>query len=112
LRKTATSLQQALGRPVSVPALTAQLLNRLDAAYVDWLRDGLAPIVEFLNRHSVLSGREVTIALPRGKIAGRAEGITESGALRVLQPDGCARDIASGEVQLCRPAAAKQKGER
>lgn len=111
LKQTATSLRRALGRPVSVPALTAEILNRLDEAYGDWLRDGLGPVVAFLSQHSVLTGCEVKIALPRGEVVGRAEGITELGALRVVQADGVAQDITSGEVQLCRPVVAKSKGD-
>jgi BirA family biotin operon repressor/biotin-[acetyl-CoA-carboxylase] ligase len=102
LRPTAASLCVALGRSVSVPRLTAEILNRLDDEYANWLRDGLPRTVRFLNRHSVLSGREVGIALPRERIRGRAERITDSGMLRVIRPDGRARDIASGEVHLCR----------
>ncbi len=108
LKRTATSLGVALGRPVSVPALTAAILNHLDAAYDHWIRAGLADTVRFLNRHSVLSGREVTIALPSGELSGRVEHITETGMLRVVQADGTVRDITSGDVNLCRPVAEKR----
>mgnify|MGYP001615317919 CR=1 FL=1 len=102
LKRTATSLGRALGRPVSLAALMAEILNRLDEAYADWGRAGLPETVRFLNRHSALTGRDVAIALARGKIRGRVERITDEGTLRLVQADGVTRDIASGEVHLCR----------
>lgn len=103
LRPTATSLREALGRPVSVPALAAEILNRLDEEYANWFRDGLPGIVGFLNRYSMLSGRDVAIALSRENIHGRVDRITDTGMLRLIQTNGTAHDIASGEVHLCRP---------
>ena len=105
LKRTAASLCQALGRPVSVPCLTAEILNRLDEEYGSWSRAGLQETARFLNRHSMLAGLDVTIALTRDKIGGRVEGITDSGLLRLVQPDGTVHNVTSGEVCLCRPAA-------
>ena len=108
LRRTATSLRKALGRRVPRPTLAAQILNNLDADYAAWLRDGLSGISGFLNEHSYLAGREVTVILPREAVRGRVERITETGLLRLVQADGTAREIASGEVQLCRPAQSRK----
>jgi len=110
LRQTATSLRQNIGRPVSMPALTAEILNRLDTEYANWLRSGLADAVGFLNQHSMLSGREVTVTLSREEVRGRVEAITDAGALRVIQANGVTHDVTSGEVCLCRPVAEKKTG--
>jgi BirA family biotin operon repressor/biotin-[acetyl-CoA-carboxylase] ligase len=110
LQQTATSVREALGRPVSVPALAAEILNRLDEEYADWARVGLSAIADFLNRHSMLSGREVAIALSGEAVSGQVERITDTGVLRLIQAGGAVHDIASGEVRLCRPAAASRRG--
>lgn len=107
LKRTATSLNKALGRPVSVAALMAGILNGLDEEYANWRRAGLPEIARFLNRHSFLAGREVLIDLSHETIQGRVEQITDSGMLRVVEPEGATREIASGEVHLCRPRRLK-----
>jgi len=112
LTQTATSLHEVLGRPVSVPVLTAAILNHLDEEYASWLRDGLSGSVSFLNRHSMLAGCEVSIALLRDKIRGRVECITEDGMLRLAMAGGGTRDITSGEVQLCRHLASRRNALR
>lgn len=112
LKKIAASLRQAVGHPVSVPALTAEILNSLDALYEGWLRNGLAETVALLNQHSMLSGREVAIGLSREKIRGRVQGITEAGLLRLVQANGTARDITSGEVLLCRARTANTRTKK
>lgn len=106
LKRTAVSLRTALGRPASAHAVAAGILNRLDTEYATWRRDGLRESVRLLNRHSVLAGREAAVELPHGKIRGRAGEITDTGMLRVIAADGAVRDVASGEVRLCRSAAA------
>ena len=105
LSPTATSLRMALGRMVPVPALTAEILNCLDTEYANWSRDGLPGITGFLNRHSMLSGLDVAIDMTSEKVSGRVERITDTGMLRLIQTDGTVRDIASGEVRLCRPGS-------
>jgi BirA family biotin operon repressor/biotin-[acetyl-CoA-carboxylase] ligase len=109
LRPTAASLSEAVGRPVPVPALTSRILNNMDGEYAKWSRDGLTGIAAFLNLHSMLTGREVAIALCRDRIRGRVDSITDAGMLRVIQADGSVRDISSGEVRLCRPGAGLEK---
>jgi BirA family biotin operon repressor/biotin-[acetyl-CoA-carboxylase] ligase len=109
LKRTATSLRKALGRRVSVPALTAQILNRMDAEYANWISAGLSETACFLNRHSALSGRDVVLAWAHEKIRGRVERITDAGMLRVVQAGGASHDIASGEVNLCRPAETTER---
>ena len=103
LRRTATSVRAALGRPVSRPALAAGILNRLDEGYAEWIRGGFSAVACFLNEHSFLSGREVIVSLTREKLRGRVERITEAGLLRVILASGEAQEITSGEVRLCRP---------
>ncbi len=109
LAQTATSLHEALGCPVSVPALTAEILNRLDEEYATWSRDGLSGSVSFLNRHSMLTGHEVSIALLHDTIRGRVGCITGDGMLRLTLADGSTRDITSGEVHLCRSATTEKR---
>lgn len=111
LAGTAGSLLLALGHAVERPALAAALLNALDAEYASWARDGLAPSVRFLNAHSHVAGQEVAVTLPQGVVRGKALRITDEGLLRLALKRGAVRDIASGEVQLCRPAA-PEKGVR
>jgi BirA family biotin operon repressor/biotin-[acetyl-CoA-carboxylase] ligase len=111
LRGRAASLRVALGRAVPRPALLAGILNRLETEYDTWLRDGLSGAVRLLNERSALAGREVSVALARGRVRGRAGAITDAGTLRIELPDGSVREIASGEVRLCRGAAAAGQGK-
>jgi BirA family biotin operon repressor/biotin-[acetyl-CoA-carboxylase] ligase len=104
LKSIATSLRLALGRAVCRPALVAGILNHLECDYGEWRRRGLAGLADFLNRHSYLAGREVTVALTREKATGRVDRITDEGTLRLVGPDGGTQEIGSGEVRLCRPA--------
>ncbi len=111
LRRTATSVAAALGHPVPRPALLAAILDQLDAEYAHWLRRGLSRTVRLLNAHSVLTSRTVAVTLPAEQVRGRVTGITAAGLLRLARPGGGTQELASGEVQLCRPAASP-KGER
>jgi BirA family biotin operon repressor/biotin-[acetyl-CoA-carboxylase] ligase len=103
IRDTAGSLRQAVGHAVSRPVLLARILNRLDTAYAQWLREGLEPAAEFLNSHSALAGRDVYVERPTDTVQGCVDRITGEGHLRLRTPDGRVAEVASGEVQLCRP---------
>jgi biotin-(acetyl-CoA carboxylase) ligase len=102
LRKIATSLIQLQGKPASRPALAAEILNCMEEEYAEWQRNGLTNILQFLNKHSCLAGREVTATLSHETIRGRAEKITENGSLRVVLSNGTKVEISTGEVKLCR----------
>ena len=87
----------------SPPAVLARLGPGLARALVDFDRQGFAPLAAAYARRDVLRGqvvRTTDAAAPEGV----AEGVSETGALRVAL-EGRIQDIVSGEVSV-RPQAA------
>ena len=93
-RTPTASLRTLTGRQHDRAALLALLLERLEARYDGWLRDGLAPLVPELDRRDALRGRHVRI----GELEGVADGIAPDGRLRLRRPGGATSFVASGEV--------------
>jgi BirA family biotin operon repressor/biotin-[acetyl-CoA-carboxylase] ligase len=101
LRATATSLRIAGGREVSRPELLAAALNRLEARYEGWLRDGsLSGLLDDFDRHSALNGRAVAAENLSGVVRGTARGITRSGELVLETSGGALVHLLAGDVHL------------
>ena len=101
LRATATTLRIAGGREVSRPALLAAVLNRLEARYKDWLREGsLSGLLDYYERHSALDGRPVAAENLSGVVRGIARGITATGELVIETVDGGLLHLLAGDVHL------------
>ena len=102
VREIATSLLQALGRPVSRPQLAAALLEELDGAYAALLSGNLAVYLEAYRRDCVNLGKTVQL-LPFGGGSGetaQAVDIDEEFSLIVRGSDGRKRAVRSGEVSV------------
>jgi BirA family biotin operon repressor/biotin-[acetyl-CoA-carboxylase] ligase len=100
LAKTATSLSMRLGRPVSRLALLHKYLVNVEARY-DALQAGVSPHQEWATRLATL-GQHVTASTPDGSYQGVAEGVDETGALLLRQPDGQIVRILTGDVTRMR----------
>jgi BirA family biotin operon repressor/biotin-[acetyl-CoA-carboxylase] ligase len=98
LAEVATSLRAAAGRPIDRTALLRALLVRLDARYLA-LRQGRreALFAAWRGRLATL-GRPVSVQLPGGTLAGVAEEVEPSGALRVRDERGVVHMVLAGDV--------------
>ena len=102
VREMATSLGQALGKPVSRPRLTAALLEELDRAYGALLAGDLSEYLAAYRRDCVNLGKTVQL-LPFGggeRETAQAVDIDEDFSLVVRGPDGKERTVRSGEVSV------------
>ncbi len=96
----ATSLRQALGRPVARLPLLQEILRRIEAGYDD-LRAGHSPYEEWAASLATL-GRRVRVTTAEGVFEGLATGVEHDGALRLALPDGSSVRILVGDVENLR----------
>ena len=90
------SLRTATGREHDRATLLAEVLERLQRRYDEWLDLGLALFVPDIERRDALRGLAVTV----GGVSGTAAGIAADGRLRIRAEDGTETLVASGEVEL------------
>jgi BirA family biotin operon repressor/biotin-[acetyl-CoA-carboxylase] ligase len=99
LRKTATSLAHAAGRPVDRLAFYRVFLHRFEMLYNRFRRHGLEPLLPAYRERSVLLGKKVAIRRGRQKISGTAVAIDETGGL-VVKSRGRDVVVHAGEATL------------
>jgi BirA family transcriptional regulator, biotin operon repressor / biotin---[acetyl-CoA-carboxylase] ligase len=92
-------------RVASVDASLAVLLDDLEAWYGRWRDEGVAPVVAAWRDVDALAGVEVRADGPGGVVTGRADGVTATGALRVITLQGVI-EVTTGEVTRVRPVRA------
>ena len=98
LSEMATSVGAALGAPVDRLALLRALLVRLDQRYVA-LREGHGTELFTAWRARLATlGQPVNVQLPQGQLAGVAEDVEPSGALRLRDASGVLHTILAGDV--------------
>ena len=100
LRRKATSLLVATGRPVHRAAFAGRLLAALEARYGRFSTVGFASVRAEWESYSCLTGTEVSVASPGGEIAGRVLGLDADGALRLRRRGGREVRIVAGEVTV------------
>jgi BirA family transcriptional regulator, biotin operon repressor / biotin---[acetyl-CoA-carboxylase] ligase len=100
LRKVATSLKAALGRPVSRPELAVAILRELDHDYARIGSDQFAALADEWEEHGTTIGHEVVIRMGDRQIRGRAESLGEDGALLLRTEYGHLERIVGGDVTL------------
>ncbi len=102
----ATSLARESGAEYSRPRLLATVLKAFEADYGRWLVDqGLAGFLPYLEAHSALQGRSVTVEGPGGDRTGRVEGISGAGELVLRDASGGTTLVCSGEVRVGMPGS-------
>jgi len=106
VRRTASSPKQAayvsdVAPGVGVPAVAAAAIDGVAQAYRDWLGAGFSALSREFDRRSVLAGREVTVRDADGEVrfCGRAEGVDQTGRLRLLTERGV-QAVVAGDVTL------------
>lgn len=100
LRKIATSLKAALGKPVSRPELAAAILRELDEDYARVRSGRFADVAEEWAARCSTLGHEVVIRVGHRQVRGRAETLGEDGALLLRTEHGHLERIIGGDVTL------------
>src|SRR6266403_5292992 len=100
VRKLATSLKAELGKPVSRPELAVAILRELDRDYARVCSGRFAAVAEEWEKHCATLGRRVAIRMGARQIRGRAESLSEDGALLLRTDHGHLERIVGGDVTL------------
>ena len=99
LRSIATSIAIEGGRSIDRVGFLQKLIYEFEKSYNNFTRYGLRFIGPELVERSTVIDRDITLRIGKKKISGRAVGLDQNGALRMLTEDGV-RIISAGEVTL------------
>lgn len=106
LSETATSLAVETGERVAVEEFRDRLLEKIAQWYEVWRRGASASITDRWSRLSTYArGQRVVVTLEDEKLTGVTDGLTETGALRLVVDGGAVRTILAGEVTKLRKGA-------
>ena len=101
----ATSLQQALGRPVHRVPLIRRLLEASELVYMQLLREGFATLQQEWRARSTVLGHRIRLTSqppspgqPPRELEGQAVDIDEAGALVVRRDSGLQERLTAGDV--------------
>jgi BirA family biotin operon repressor/biotin-[acetyl-CoA-carboxylase] ligase len=100
LRKLATSLKIESGKLVSRSDLAVEILRELDRAYARVCAGDFAAVADEWEEHCTTLGRNVTIQIGDRRIRGRAESLSEDGALLLRTEHGHLERITGGDVTV------------
>ena len=95
----AGSIESAAGQQVQRMALVAEYLDRFDALYALWLKDGFAPILDLCRERSATLGKDIRAICPDGEHIGKAVDFDPSGALIVDTGDEMLT-LTAGDVSV------------
>src|SRR5262249_42285929 len=96
----ATSLREALGRPVERNAFAAAFLNALDEWSITYEEQGASALLRAWGELDVVTGRRVEVRDRSQVLDGRARRIGPDGSLEIEDAHGVAHRVVSGEVRL------------
>jgi len=96
-----TSVAIEAGRSVDRVGFLQKLIYEFEKSYNNFTRYGLRFIGPELVERSTVINRDITLRIGKKKISGRAVGLDQNGALRMLTEKGV-RIISAGEVTLRR----------
>jgi BirA family transcriptional regulator, biotin operon repressor / biotin---[acetyl-CoA-carboxylase] ligase len=101
LKDMATSLFIETGETSSRPRLLAGVFNHFEPLYQEWLsRDDLSFIIPYLEEHSLLNAKEVTVDQLRQTVSGTVTGLAPGGELMLLSSSGRSVLVSSGEAHI------------
>ncbi|WP_207205259.1 biotin--[acetyl-CoA-carboxylase] ligase [Methanolobus psychrotolerans] len=99
IRKNSTSIANEMGNPIDRTAFVASLLYELEQQYIKFKTQQFTNIVdEWINLSDTI-GKEVKVTTPSKLIEGKAVGITEKGALVVLDRNNKKQEIIAGNCR-------------
>lgn len=93
-------VSQAHGAQMGRNKLTANLMNEVLDVLESYEDNGLTSYVKQWNSYDCYKGKSVNIISGKAYEAGVANGISKSGELQLLKPNGDTKLIVSGEVSL------------
>lgn len=99
LQAGSTSLKIACKRDFARAEVLATLLNELEPLYRLWIREGLSPFQDELNRADLLKGREITLSQGPRILSGTAAGLAPDGSLLLKTADETL-SVYSGDVSI------------
>ncbi|HKQ92500.1 MAG TPA: biotin--[acetyl-CoA-carboxylase] ligase [Blastocatellia bacterium] len=106
LSESATSLAIETGERVIVEEFRDRLLEKIAQWYELWRRGASASIIDRWSGLSTYArGKQVMVMIEDEKLTGVTDGLTETGALRIVTDDGAVRTILAGEVTKLRTGA-------
>jgi len=98
----ATSVSILLGREVGRADFARGLLEALDLAYEELLREGAGPVIRAWTELAAHTGKEIRVSTPQGELTGTFLGIDETGAMLLRTCGGERRTIHAGDVAAVR----------
>jgi BirA family biotin operon repressor/biotin-[acetyl-CoA-carboxylase] ligase len=99
IRRNSTSIANETGKPIDRTSFLASLLYELEQQYIRFKTRQFAEIVdEWINLSDTI-GRNVKLMTPTMLIEGKAVGITEKGALVVLDKNNKKHEIIAGNCR-------------
>lgn len=96
----ATSLREALGRPIDRNAFAAEYLNALDRWLAVFEEQGEAALLRAWADRDILTGRRVEVREEGGSLDGRVVGVDPEGHLQVADSLGGVHRVVAGEVRV------------
>jgi BirA family transcriptional regulator, biotin operon repressor / biotin---[acetyl-CoA-carboxylase] ligase len=100
LRKLATSLKIESGRAISRADLATAILRELDRDYAQVCTGGFTALANEWEAHCATIGRNVTVQIGGRRFHGRAESLSDDGALLLRTEHGRLESITGGDVTL------------
>ena len=100
LRNVATSLKLETGKPQSRAALAVEVLRQLDIDYGRLVSGRFPEIAEEWEAHCTTLGQTVVIRIGDRRLRGRAESLSEDGALLLRSEHGHLENIMGGDVGI------------
>jgi BirA family transcriptional regulator, biotin operon repressor / biotin---[acetyl-CoA-carboxylase] ligase len=100
LRPIATSLRLEADKPISRAGLAVAIMRELDKDYARICADDFASLADEWEAQCTTIGQNVTIRIGDREIRGRAEALSDEGALLVRTEHGRLEPIIGGDVTL------------
>ncbi|MGQ9641017.1 MAG: biotin--[acetyl-CoA-carboxylase] ligase [Candidatus Bathycorpusculaceae bacterium] len=100
LLENTTSLKAVLKRKVELEELFKKLLEKLDEAYEQFLREGFYPILERWKCYARFIGHIVEVKSEGEKLSGLALDVNGEGALVLKLRDGTVRRVFVGDLSI------------
>ena len=100
LRKFATSIKIESGRTISRADMATAILRELDGDYARICGGLFAEVADEWEAHCTTIGRDVTIRIGERRLRGRAESLSDEGALLLRTEHGHLESITGGDVTL------------
>lgn len=106
LSDTATSIAIETGKRIAVEEFRDSLLEKIAQWYEIWRRDEPASIIDRWGRFSTYArGQRIAVTIGKELLTGVTDGLTETGALRLIVDGGDVRTILTGDVTKLRKDA-------